>query len=141
MNILFIGSKARRKALFQLISKLGSHQLTHCVEGSQAITKLNQPGRHYDFVIMDGSKVTVSEKDFTLPYAMGPTHHSSDNHYSPSHLKEGNNSCIIDWSSNGVLELKSHLQKKISHALARRLEVKQNDVDYNTFEFRKSKNK
>ena len=116
MKLLFVGYLERLQVFQKTLAQENSFSITHCTDGRSAIADLGQPGRHYDWIIMDGNAISEEEMDYLyFLRAMGPniksgasTCGASQPPLSPAQNTAG---CNVDWDKNGVLQLNCTMHK------------------------------
>jgi len=102
VHILVIGDS--EEAVPEIFGqRQGHHQFTYCARGNYANGLNNQPGRFYDWIVIDGGSLGGDETELIRSLrAMGV--------FSPQNEDQEKQRCGVEWSQEGVLQLRCCMQ-------------------------------
>lgn len=102
VQILVIGDADKAVPEF-LRQQEGHHQFTYCARDNYANGSNNQPGRCYDWIVIDGESLGGDETELIQSLrAMG--------FFLQQQEDQGEHRCGVEWSQDGVLQLRCCMQ-------------------------------
>jgi len=101
-TVLVVGDAEEAAALFGH-RQTGRIRFSRCVKGNDMATSLRQPGRRYDWILVNAASFDGDEKDLIRSL------HATGSFISGGHCRPGP-SCGVEWLADGRLQMHCCMQ-------------------------------